>query len=367
MNEYAALKRDLHICSLSSPVSLGVAMLQLLVLLSISVEQRGKRCATGMGEAIAVKDTSRGGHPHPSAVLWHTVMCTMRVSLFNAWLTTWCHPMLVALCDWLEISQRLFFLLVGLTLHSAIVASYCLFFHLCNSRGWLAKYKIPRTKGMKNPPALERQAYKRIVTFHGAVRVILGVTLCSLAPYPDLHQPLESFWMLWWHYVMLVLLGEIAGYVLHFTMHKIPFLYRLHKVHHEFHSPIAATTEYSHWAELIFYTSLNYLSTVEKPMTVHFVVILWRMTEAFESHCGYSFRGTWLSNIGLLNSYHCEFHDFHHSHNLGAYGNNLFMDFLFGTADEFVRYQEAQGLDVLGYRAGEKNKKEKNDIASKSL
>ena len=165
--------------------------------------------------------------------------------------------------------------------------------------------------------------------------------------------------MLWWHYVMLVLLGEVAGYLLHVTMHAVPFLYSFHKVHHEFHSPITATTEYSHWAELIFYTSLNYLSTVQKPMTIHFVVIVWRMTEAFESHAGYSFRGTWISNIGLLNSYHAEFHDFHHSHNVGAYGNNLFMDFLCGTADDFLRHQQSLGLDALGYSCSKaKEKKE---------
>ncbi len=50
------------------------------------------------------------------------------------------------------------------------------------------------------------------------------------------------------------------------------------------------------------------------------VYLFWRLWRTYEVHCGYSFKDTWLSRIGLLHSYGAIYHDFHHTHNAGNYG-----------------------------------------------
>ena len=99
--------------------------------------------------------------------------------------------------------------------------------------------------------------------------------------------------------------------------------------------------------EILFYVFLNYVTTSHQPMVMHIVTILWKMQESCETHSGYSFRNTWLSKLGFLNAYRTEFHDFHHSHNVGTYGLNLFMDFWQGTCDEFLIYQDKRGKSIL--------------------
>ena len=296
-------------------------------------------------------DTSRPPvYPRKSVVFRHAVLTIARCALINAAVTCALHPVLLSCHDQLGWSSTAFFLVIGLSLHSSIAAGYCLFFGLCEKLNWFARYKLPGNRTKANPSHWKLTAIMRVVSFHAVVRVVLGYVLCLWAPYPDMRNtPIDSFLVLALHYSVMVVMGEVVGYYLHRMMHEVPFLYRLHKVHHEFTSPSAVLTEYSDWSELIFYTALNYLSTKDKPMTMHFVTIMWHMSEAFEAHSGYSFRGSWLSDIGLLHAYRTELHDFHHTHNNGAFGNNVFMDYLCGTCDEFLKAQTKAGRKVLGY------------------
>lgn len=64
-----------------------------------------------------------------------------------------------------------------------------------------------------------------------------------------------------------------------------------------------------------------------------------RLTETYEAHSGYNFKGTLLDRVGLLNSDHARHHDFHHSANSGAYGS-VFMDYVGGTLDAYREHIE---------------------------
>lgn len=58
----------------------------------------------------------------------------------------------------------------------------------------------------------------------------------------------------------------------------------------------------------------------------------WRSLESNEAHSGYDF-----GMFNLCGS--CQYHDFHHSHNIGNYGIGTFWDELMGTNVAFLKYK----------------------------
>jgi sterol desaturase/sphingolipid hydroxylase (fatty acid hydroxylase superfamily) len=71
------------------------------------------------------------------------------------------------------------------------------------------------------------------------------------------------------------------------------------------------------------------------------VTVLWlwlsiRITEAVNSHSGYHFLPYWISDFFSGG----EFHEYHHSHNIGNYGAfTTFWDKLMGTETSYQQYR----------------------------
>jgi len=127
-----------------------------------------------------------------------------------------------------------------------------------------------------------------------------------------------------------VIVNEILFFYGHWAFHANKFLYgRVHKIHHEFKSPIALAALYCHPIELVvsdflplglgvlFFNHNVYQFTVYAAFSV-----LGTQTH----HCG--FRWPWIASHGNQP----DFHDFHHYYFSCNYGNIGFLDALHGTA-----------------------------------
>jgi sterol desaturase/sphingolipid hydroxylase (fatty acid hydroxylase superfamily) len=120
--------------------------------------------------------------------------------------------------------------------------------------------------------------------------------------------------------VFTAIITEILFYSFHRIVH-IPFLYkRFHKMHHSVKIPVSVATLYVDQWDMLFSNSIPlvfpafFICSTTITSKIWFIFIL---TESILSHAGYK--------------YLSEAHNKHHTDNNINYGNNLFMDRLFGT------------------------------------
>jgi len=149
--------------------------------------------------------------------------------------------------------------------------------------------------------------------------------------------------------ISLTVFGDFCSYIVHYIMHKIPFFWRFHKIHHSA-TVLNPITQYRiHPVELlinnfrgIFVIGLvtgifNYLSVhqIEKwtfigVNTFHFLFLLWG-SNLRHSHVKFSYTSV-LENI-FISPYQ---HQIHHSNNPKHYDKNIgskfaVWDWVFGT------------------------------------
>lgn len=124
--------------------------------------------------------------------------------------------------------------------------------------------------------------------------------------------------------------------------HKAIYPY-IHKVHHQYVTTIAISTEYAHPVEYLFG---NILPIAIGPMilgkhihlfTVACVYSL-HLIESVEAHSGYQFSWSPLRVLPFFTDE--EYHDFHHSHNVGNYSEIWLWDTFFGTNKDYYKYLE---------------------------
>lgn len=121
----------------------------------------------------------------------------------------------------------------------------------------------------------------------------------------------------------------------HKTLHH-PAIYRyIHKQHHEYKTTIGIASEYSHPLEYFFG---NIIPTAMGPKLLGsschlYTFIAWialRTGETIDGHCGYDF--SWSPYRLLPFSGGAQYHDYHHSHNVGNYSSFFtFWDTFCGT------------------------------------
>jgi sterol desaturase/sphingolipid hydroxylase (fatty acid hydroxylase superfamily) len=164
---------------------------------------------------------------------------------------------------------------------------------------------------------------------------IVGVTFAANLWLPGLRSAV-SFQPVWLQFIEIMFLADLGTYLAHRAMHAVPFLWRIHKIHH--------SVEDLDWLAGARFHPLDSLITKSASFVPVFVLgfsagalgafLLLYMWQSWLGHSNVSLRlGPGLR--WLLAS--PEFHHWHHSKDLAARDKNFagqlpFLDLVLGTA-----------------------------------
>jgi sterol desaturase/sphingolipid hydroxylase (fatty acid hydroxylase superfamily) len=143
-------------------------------------------------------------------------------------------------------------------------------------------------------------------------------------------------WPSWLQFVVFFTLKDFLEWNIHRWMHTVPWLWRLHKLHHSIEHLDWVATFRSHWGELVIYKTIIYLPLVVLGVAdnVIFAILVMSLLVQELSHA--NLKWDWGPLRYLINS--PRFHAWHHDVELHGkdgqnFGINLAIwDWLFGTA-----------------------------------
>lgn len=130
-----------------------------------------------------------------------------------------------------------------------------------------------------------------------------------------------------WKYFLInivfsMMCEDVAFYLFHRLLHwKVIYPY-VHKIHHEYTHAVCIATIYAHPIEEILANSIpsavgGTILGRHMHMATTLVWISLRTTESYDGHSGYEFSWSPFRLIPFSGS--AQYHDFHHSHNVGNY------------------------------------------------
>lgn len=141
----------------------------------------------------------------------------------------------------------------------------------------------------------------------------------------------------------MMIVEDFIFYWGHRILHT-PWLYnKIHKIHHEYYNAISLCAEYAHPLEFslcnVLPTSAGFLILGSNVHLATFAIWLsMRVFETIDGHCGYEF--SWSPYRLLPLSGSSEYHNFHHSHNVGSFGSFFtYMDTIFQTNKDYFTYK----------------------------
>lgn len=152
------------------------------------------------------------------------------------------------------------------------------------------------------------------------------------------------------HFLVFIAVEDTIFYWTHRLLHESKWLYRnIHKQHHRFKTNVGIASE---WANPVESLLGNTLPTLIGPylMKSHpytmFSWIAYRVLETINAHSGYNLKWVpfnWFPAV--LGG--ADRHDFHHSHNVGAYGSQTkFWDWICGTDKAYWEWRRGKGASV---------------------
>ncbi|KAL4444717.1 hypothetical protein ABPG74_015925 [Tetrahymena malaccensis] len=164
-------------------------------------------------------------------------------------------------------------------------------------------------------------------------------TSLSLEKFPSKLKNLKDF-------CILLFFHDFCFYWSHRFFHQ-KFIYPyIHKIHHQYYQNVCIAGQYFHPLEFVITILLpTFMMVKYLGSDLHFSTLcMWIFVmgvNAVEEHSGYDF--PWspfnLSDYNVS----AQFHDFHHSHNVGTFGAQFnFYDKLFKTDKEFKQFMESQ-------------------------
>jgi sterol desaturase/sphingolipid hydroxylase (fatty acid hydroxylase superfamily) len=153
---------------------------------------------------------------------------------------------------------------------------------------------------------------------------------------------------LWVQFVVFLLLKDLLEYGVHNLLHRVPFLWEFHKLHHSIEELDWIGNMRFHWMEIVVYKGITYLPLVM--LGVNGQVILWiAVVTTLIGHLNHSnLNFDWGPLRYVINS--PRMHVWHHDVILrGEYGKNFgvvfcLWDWLFGTAYLPVRSGQPERL-----------------------
>ncbi|KAL5276005.1 FAXDC2.2 family protein [Megaselia abdita] len=211
-----------------------------------------------------------------------------------------------------------------------VLSGLYLFMDITGRPKALQKYRIQKDRN--NPLDMQKlQVVIKQVLFNqfvmGAFSAVVFHLLMKHQGYTSVEK-LPSLFTFIFHIGGCLLCNEVGAYYIHrFLHHKRIYKY-IHKVHHEYTAPIAATASYCHPLEYV----LNNLSPVYLGLYVTnchvvtgWVYFAWVIFNAVHEHSGY--------HLPFLPS--TQAHDFHHAKFNVNYGIIGLLDWMHGTDATF--------------------------------
>jgi sterol desaturase/sphingolipid hydroxylase (fatty acid hydroxylase superfamily) len=149
----------------------------------------------------------------------------------------------------------------------------------------------------------------------------------DIESFPTFMETLSQFFFCY-------IVSEITFAATHRLSHS-KYLYKHHKVHHEFKESFALTTEYLDPIDYIFGTALPYaVAPALLEQRMHWASYITYMSlliaRSIDVHSGYDLPWNPLSSIPFLSN-DPKFHAYHHLYTNGNYGFSHIWDLLFGT------------------------------------
>lgn len=141
--------------------------------------------------------------------------------------------------------------------------------------------------------------------------------------------------------ISLTVVHELGFYVTHRLMHSYPFLYKYHKVHHEYKTNTVLASMHNHPIDFILSIGgpgLLAKSLMRTHSITSFQSLLWILYSNVDDHCGYSF--PWSPVRWFPFSATTDEHEFHHAKNLGCFGSKLTIwNTIFGGYDTYSKHK----------------------------
>ena len=225
---------------------------------------------------------------------------------------------------------------------------------------WILERTVPWRRQQK---AFRRQIWQDFfwLTFNGHYAGVLIAfiaawlidQLLEAAGHPPLPSPEAAALLralpLWAQFVLFLVLKDLLEWCIHNLLHRVPWLWEFHKLHHSILELDWIGNMRFHWMEIVVYQGLTYLPLII--LGVNGQVILWvAIVGTLIGHLNHSnLNFEWGPLARLINS--PRFHVWHHDIVLhGSKGQNFAIifslrDWLFGTAYRPVEDQP----DRLGF------------------
>ncbi|MGB1217168.1 MAG: sterol desaturase family protein, partial [Saprospiraceae bacterium] len=154
----------------------------------------------------------------------------------------------------------------------------------------------------------------------------------------------------WGQLLLMLILADFISYWIHRLLHRVPFLWEFHKVHHSVQEMGFAAHLRYHWIENVVYKTLQYIPLAMIGFGINdFIIIhIFNLAWGHFNHANTNISIGWLAYI--FNS--PRMHIWHHARNIpeGRHGVNFGLtfsiwDYIFGTD-----YIPKDGRDIpLGF------------------
>jgi sterol desaturase/sphingolipid hydroxylase (fatty acid hydroxylase superfamily) len=141
---------------------------------------------------------------------------------------------------------------------------------------------------------------------------------------------------------------DFTFYWCHRLLHYGPFYRHVHKMHHTFKTTVGIAAEYTHPIEFVLGNMLPCAvgPAILGPRAHIITIFAWytiRFGETLDGHCGYEFSWSPFRLIPFSGS--ADYHDFHHSANIGNYSSFFCIwDTVFGTNKDYYKHLEERTL-----------------------
>jgi len=167
--------------------------------------------------------------------------------------------------------------------------------------------------------------------------------------------PVPSFFTFFWQIPVMFIVNDALFYWAHRALHHPSIYKHVHKQHHRFKQPIGIAAEFAHPIEALL---ANEIPTIAGCLLlgahplVFWTYLALRMWETIDSHSGFKFPWSpWNLVPGAMGG--AEFHDYHHSVNIGNYGMLRFWDWVMGTD---LKYNQSKQNKIQEKRVNGENK-----------